>query len=403
MSQLLWANNASTTLAVAIGTTSTSIVLAGGTGALFPSPGSNQYFLGTLSPATPGAQSPEIVRVTARSGDTLTVVRAREGTIAQNWGINTIFQNLITRGTFEAVPQMETYPGNPNGNVAGAQATTSTPPSTVWDTTNNILWICTTSGTSSTAIWAAQAPLNSPTFTGTPAAPTRSTGDNSTALANTAFVAAALAGKADLNGNSGQTFNVANAISNPNAVNLGQVLSLINGLLYPGMIMEYGGATAPSGWLLCDGSAVSRSLYANLFTVIQTRYGAGDGSSTFNLPDRRGKFGIGANGSFALGSSGGSFTSGSTALTVAQLPAHNHSSTVNDPGHNHTVRTGGNSSYGGGVNPGVDLLSPFVFQGETTGSSSTGVTVSIGNTGNGSGHDHSVTPPYVSSNYIIKT
>lgn len=54
-----------------------------------------------------------------------------------------------------------------------------------------------------------------------------------------------------------------------------------------GIITPYGGATAPSGWLLCDGTAVSRETYANLFTVIGTAFGSGDGSTTFNVPDMR--------------------------------------------------------------------------------------------------------------------
>jgi microcystin-dependent protein len=56
----------------------------------------------------------------------------------------------------------------------------------------------------------------------------------------------------------------------------------------PGVISAYGGDTAPEGWLLCDGTAVSRSVYANLFLAIGTRWGVGDGVSTFNLPDMRG-------------------------------------------------------------------------------------------------------------------
>lgn len=51
-----------------------------------------------------------------------------------------------------------------------------------------------------------------------------------------------------------------------------------------GGIIKYGSASAPSGWLLCDGSAVSRTTYANLFAVIGTNYGSGDGSTTFNVP-----------------------------------------------------------------------------------------------------------------------
>lgn len=57
----------------------------------------------------------------------------------------------------------------------------------------------------------------------------------------------------------------------------------------PGAMMAYAGATAPAGWLLCYGQAVSRTTYSALFAVIGTAYGAGDGSSTFSLPDLRGR------------------------------------------------------------------------------------------------------------------
>jgi hypothetical protein len=57
-----------------------------------------------------------------------------------------------------------------------------------------------------------------------------------------------------------------------------------------GVILPFGGATAPTGWLVCDGSQVSRSQYADLFAAIGTAHGAGDGSSTFHLPDFRGRF-----------------------------------------------------------------------------------------------------------------
>ena len=54
-----------------------------------------------------------------------------------------------------------------------------------------------------------------------------------------------------------------------------------------GMLTPFAGATAPDGWLLSDGSAVNRTTYSALFTAIGTTYGAGDGSTTFNLPDLR--------------------------------------------------------------------------------------------------------------------
>src|SRR5690554_6904272 len=76
-----------------------------------------------------------------------------------------------------------------------------------------------------------------------------------------------------------------------------------------GTIVAYGGTTAPDGWLLCDGSAVSRSEYPRLFAVIGTAFGAGDGSTTFNLPDLQQRFPLGKGSSGTgsqLGETGGS-------------------------------------------------------------------------------------------------
>jgi hypothetical protein len=64
-------------------------------------------------------------------------------------------------------------------------------------------------------------------------------------------------------------------------------------LCRPGMVAAYAGSSAPSGWLLCDGTAVSRTTYSALFAAIGTSYGAGDGSTTFNLPDLRGRVPVG--------------------------------------------------------------------------------------------------------------
>ena len=57
-----------------------------------------------------------------------------------------------------------------------------------------------------------------------------------------------------------------------------------------GSIIMYGAATAPTGWLECNGSAISRTTYSSLFAIIGTTFGEGDGSTTFNLPDLRGEF-----------------------------------------------------------------------------------------------------------------
>ena len=69
--------------------------------------------------------------------------------------------------------------------------------------------------------------------------------------------------------------------------------------LQPGMMIEFAGSSAPAGFIICDGSAISRTTYAALFTVIGTTWGVGDGSTTFNIPDFReaSPYGIGTRGS----------------------------------------------------------------------------------------------------------
>lgn len=95
--QVLFANNAGTTLAAPITTTQTAITVSSGTGALFPSPGAGQYFSLTISVSgTPTTF--EIVYCTARTGDTLTVVRAQESTTALAFNAGDNAQNLVTAG-----------------------------------------------------------------------------------------------------------------------------------------------------------------------------------------------------------------------------------------------------------------------------------------------------------------
>lgn len=86
-----------------------------------------------------------------------------------------------------------------------------------------------------------------------------------------------------------------------------------------GIVIPFAGTTAPQGWMLCDGSAVSRTTYAALFALIGTTYGEGDGETTFNIPDLSGRVVIGVSNSHALGTTGGSEN---VTLTSDQLPAH---------------------------------------------------------------------------------
>lgn len=95
-----------------------------------------------------------------------------------------------------------------------------------------------------------------------------------------------------------------------------------------GKIDMYAGPNAPNGWLLCRGQAVSRTAYSDLFAVIGTTYGAGDGSTTFNLPDLRDRVPIGVGSSYLLNDYGGAtshyHTTGNVTLDINQVPSHNH-------------------------------------------------------------------------------
>lgn len=93
-----------------------------------------------------------------------------------------------------------------------------------------------------------------------------------------------------------------------------------------GFVLPFAGAEPPEGFLRCDGAAVSRSAYADLFAVVGTVYGAGDGATTFNVPDLRGRVVLGTGqGSKltarALGAKGGEETH---VLTLAEMPSHAH-------------------------------------------------------------------------------
>jgi len=109
--------------------------------------------------------------------------------------------------------------------------------------------------------------------------------------------------------------------------------------LPPGIVLPYGGSSAPTGFLLAQGQAVSRTSYAPLFAVLSTTFGIGDGSTTFNLPDLRQKFPIGT------AASGTASTLGGTGGAID----HTHtgaSHTHTGPSHTHTQGASGNASVG---------------------------------------------------------
>jgi microcystin-dependent protein len=155
-----------------------------------------------------------------------------------------------------------------------------------------------------------------------------------------------------------------------------------------GTIVPFGGSTTPTDWLLCFGQAVSRTTYATLFGILGSTHGVGDGSTTFNLPDLRGRVvggtdnmggtaasrlttaGSGVNG-LTLGAVGGAQTH---TMSIAEMPAHGHSLAAG-------AGAGGNSATGG------------AGYGYPTATSTASA---------GSGTAHNNTQPTIVLNYIIK-
>lgn len=123
-------------------------------------------------------------------------------------------------------------------------------------------------------------------------------------------------------GTSGQVLTSNGASADPTFQDIG---------MPSGVVLPYGGASAPTGWLLCDGAAINRTTYAALFAVIGTTYGVGNGSTTFNIPNTQGVFlrGAGTQTISAINYSG-------TAGAVAGDTFQGHYHTLTDPGHNHT-------------------------------------------------------------------
>lgn len=136
-----------------------------------------------------------------------------------------------------------------------------------------------------------------------------------------------------------------------------------------GAVMDFAGQTSPPGWLLCDGAVISRATYRALFEAIGTTFGAGDGTTTFRIPDMRGRVAIGAG---SLGTDtyvrGGTGGSARVTLTEAQVPAHSHTT----PNHSHTV----NHKHGSGT-----LGTGTTGSGHTHGSGTLGAD-------NGGAHSH---------------
>ncbi len=150
-----------------------------------------------------------------------------------------------------------------------------------------------------------------------------------------------------------------------------------------GSILSYAAASAPTGWLVCDGAEVSRATYSDLYAVISTMYGVGDGATTFNLPDLQGRGVVGV-GQGDTAEGGGT---GTARLLADEGGAETHTLTSNEvPNHSHTYQVAG-------VTAGTKFLSFGTAYGTTAATSSS----------SGGGQDHNNMQPFLALTYIIKT
>lgn len=190
-------------------------------------------------------------------------------------------------------------------------------------------------------------------FNGTATAITPTVGDNSTKIATTSFVQSALS----------------------------------NGLLPTGSIVMWSTGTAPTGYLLCNGAAVSRTTYSALFGVIGVAFGAGDTTTTFNLPNYTNRMPYGT----TVAATGGS------ADAVVVSHTHTATSVVTDPGHVHPANSQS-------VQPNITGGSGNISSASgNTGSAATGITVATTNSTTGVSGTNANLPPYLGISFIIKT
>jgi YD repeat-containing protein len=344
-------NNATATLAASLSTSSTSITVTTSQGALFPTLGAGDYFFATL---TNSSNNIEVVKITARASDTLTAVRAQEGTTALTWNAADKLELRITSAVLTNFAQQD----SPN-TFAGAM------------TYGGVTLSNAVTGTGNMVLSA------SPALTGVPTAPTAASGTSTTQIASTAFANAAFQNAYPV----GSIYMNASVATNPatlfgfgtwSAFGAGRVL-LGDGTTNT---VTAGGFTIGSKYTIVSigtTNFVSIGASANTVGVVFTATGVGTGTGT-------------ADTTFVAASTGGS----ADAIVVS----HTHNATVTDPQHTHTLLAwhgAASPGSGGGADSGQRLSSNTTA---TTAAASTGISVSnstVGSSGTNANYQPYIT------------
>ena len=370
-----YANNAKTTLAAPITSTQTTITLSPGSGALFPNPSAGQAFKVTLVSAS-SALVYEICLCTARSGDSLTVIRAQEGTSGQPFILHDVVGNFDTKGTMDNLVQTDQLQSQyyQYGVATGtANSLAVTLPSNLTVIPDG-MYMTVISAVANTGPASLTLTLGT-TIVGTAAIVKGN---------NHALAAGDIPGAGYPMQINWSTVYDTWVLQNP-------ATGIFVSSVPTGAIVQFPAASAPDGYLACAGQLVSRITYAALWTFAQAsgniaasdaawqvgQFSPGNGSSDFRLPQYGGYFlrsldqGNGIDPARSIGTA-----------QASQNQLHTHSTTVTDPGHRHGQYTPAEFQ---GIRftdaSGQDTWEGILYQGYQTQSATTGISVSNANQG----------------------